>query len=313
MGKLLTVKISEIRENEVALRKVNQSSEDFLGLVASIRGKGFFGAISVREKTGQDGVKYYELVDGLHRYTAAKAAGLDKINVDVVDLKDAEVLEAQIMANCHKVETRPIEYTNQLKRIIAMNPMMTEAELASKLGRSLQWIQNRLSLTAIENADIASLVDDGKIKLSNAYCLAKLPPAEQKQWVDRAMTDAPEVFGQAVDARVREIRNEARQGRAAQPVEFQPVATLQKLADIKGEMDAGKVGAELTKGLKTPAEGFAMAVKWILHLDPASIAVQKAKDDERKRAAAEAAEKRKAEREAKKAAAGAEASAKVNG
>ena len=50
MGKLATIKISEIRENPVALRTVNRQSEDYLGLVGSMEQSGFFGAITVRKK-----------------------------------------------------------------------------------------------------------------------------------------------------------------------------------------------------------------------------------------------------------------------
>ena len=188
MGKLATIKISEIRENPVALRTVNRQSEDYLGLVASIEQKGFMGAISVRpQKDAESGEEYYELIDGLHRFSAAKDAGISEINVDIIPLSDDLVLEAQILANIHKIETKPAEYTQQLKRILARNPLMTEAELAMKLGKSSSWIQQRLSLTKIENEEIISLVNEGKIGLANAYALAKLPIEEQTQFVDRAI------------------------------------------------------------------------------------------------------------------------------
>ena len=41
------------------------------------------------------------------------------------------MLEAQILANIHKIETKPMEYSAQLKRILSRNPLMTEAELAT--------------------------------------------------------------------------------------------------------------------------------------------------------------------------------------
>ena len=279
MGKLRTVEISQIRENPVALRTVNRESEDYLGLVASIQQKGFMGAITVREqKDVESGEEYFELIDGLHRFAAAKDAGISEINVDIVDLNDDLVLEAQIMANIHKVETRPAEYTQQLKRILARNPLMTEAELAEKLGKSPQWIQQRLSLTKIDNPEIVTLVNEGKIGLANAYALAKLPVDEQASFVDRAMTQPPDEFVPAVNSRVKEIREAKRKGQDASKAIFQPVAHMRKMKDVKLELEKPEIGPILIKSesIKKPHDAWALAIKWILHLDPKSIEAQRA-------------------------------------
>jgi ParB/RepB/Spo0J family partition protein len=298
VGKLAVVKLSEIRENSVALRSVNKESESYVGLVDSIKTKGFLGAISVRVRTDEQGVAYYELIDGLHRFNAAKDAGLTEINVDVVDLNEDQVLEAQIMANIHRVETRPVEYTEQLKRILTRNPMMTEGELAVRLAKSPSWIKDRLSLSKIENPDIQALINEGKIPLANAYGLAKLPVTEQADFVDRAMTQKPDEFIPAVNSRVKEIREATRKGGQASD-EFQPVAHMRKLGDVKAVVDNKAVIAKLVSGITDPVEAAALAIKWILHLDPESVAQAKAKDDARKAERAAAAEKRASEKAAK--------------
>jgi ParB family chromosome partitioning protein len=284
MGKLATVEISKIRENPVALRTVNRQAEDYLGLVASMQQQGFFGAITVRpKKDPESDEEFYELIDGLHRFAAAKDAGILKINVDIVPLDDDLVLEAQILANIHKIETKPAEYTQQLKRVLARNPLMTEAELAEKLGKSSGWIQQRLSLTKIENEEIVTLINDGKIGLANAYALAKLPIEEQAQFVDRAMTQAPDEFVPAVNSRVKEIREAKRQGKDASKAEFQPVAHMRKMKDIKLEMETPEIGPALISSTKTkkPIEAFNLAIQWVLHLDPESVKAQKAEYEER--------------------------------
>lgn len=296
MGKLAAVKISEIRENPVALRTVNRENEDYLGLVASMQQRGFMGAITVRKnKDPETEEEFYELVDGLHRFCAAKDAGISEINVDVVSLDDDLVLEAQLMANIHKIETRPAEYTQQLKRILARNPLMTEAELATKLGKSTSWIQSRLSLTKIDNEEIVTLINEGKIGLANAYALAKLPVEEQGTFVDRAMTQPPDEFVPAVNARVKEIREAKRKGADASSAEFQPVAHMRKMKDVKLELETPEIGPALLKSTNTKgaAAAFALAVQWMLHLDPESVKIQ----------AAEYEERAKKKEEAKKAAA----------
>lgn len=298
MGILKTLSISQIKANPVALRSVDRQGESYLGLKDSIQSKGFLGTITVRER--EEGV--YEIVDGLHRFTAVCDLGLSAINVDVVSLDDDQVLEAQLMTNIHRVETKPVEYSNQLRRILTRNPLMTEAELATKLGKGAAWIKDRLGLTKISNPNAVALIDDGKIGLSNAYALALLPAEEQADFLDRAITMDPAEFIPTVKARVKEIKDAGRQGKDAAPAEFVPVAHLQKLTDIKTVGDNPTAIRKLiaSNNVSTTEDAFALAIKWVLQLDPESIARQKAKDDARRAESADAKKRRDEERAAKK-------------
>lgn len=297
MGSLKKVQVADIRDNPVALRTVNQQSEAFLGLCDSIRQRGFMGAITARERTDGDGNKFYEVVDGLHRFTAARAVGLQEINVDIVSLSEAQVLEAQIMANIHKIETTPMQYTEQLKRILSMNPLMTETELATKLGKSPAWIKERLGLLRIENEQIRSLINDGKINLSNAYALAKLPPDEMPTFVDRAMTEPPDTFLPVVNARVKEVREARRKGQSAAPAGFQPVEFMRKLKEVRDARTTNDIANSLLSslGITDPVAAFNLALSWILHVDPESVKEQKAKYDAREAEKSELKKRKKAE------------------
>ena len=201
-----TVSIECVYPNYVAMRAVDRESAEYLGLCASIQKHGFLGAITVRKNSNQE----LEIIDGLHRYQAARDAGLMTIPVDIVNVNDAQLLEMQIMKSVHRIETKPIEYARHLKRMLVHNPHTTMDELAARLGKSSKWIRNRLSLMRIEDARIQEAIDDGRICLANAYALAKLPANEQSDWIDRAETSAPVKFLPCVNSRVRELRDKAR-------------------------------------------------------------------------------------------------------
>jgi ParB/RepB/Spo0J family partition protein len=304
MSKLLEVPISAVVENEVALRAVKKETEEYKGLVDSIRTRGFIGAISVREVKTPDGKVAYEVIDGLHRFNAARDAGLQTIKVDVQNLGQEEILEAQIMMNIHKVETKPVEYSKQLIRLLSLNPLLTEAGLATKLGKSGSWVKERLNLAAgIKNEAIVKLVDEGKISLANAYALAKLPEDVQPEFVDRAMTLAPAEFCPLAAERNKAIKEDRRKGKTGEEVKFSPVAFMQSLKDVKAEAESGKLGKALVAELKIadPSVAFQMGVKWCLHLDPKSVDAQKAKFDEMQKQAEENKKRRMAERAAEKA------------
>lgn len=309
---LRNVKIADIRENPVALRGVDRESEKYVSLRDSISRMGILNPISVREKKDPEGKGYFEICDGLHRYSSAKDAGLEIIPVNVLGFSDAEVLEAQVTANLCRVDTKPVEYTRQLQRMFALNPTLTLSDMAEKVCQSPAWVNQRLGLLKLEEG-IQTLVDDGKINLSNAYALAKLPKEEQVNFVDTAISMTPSEFVATVNKRAKELRDAARQGKEAEEAKFEPVAHLRKLGELKAELErptvAGPVSAQF--GAKTAEQGFAAAIKWVLSLDPDSVNAAKAKYDARQAKLADEKRKREIERAEKKAAEAAAAAAKV--
>jgi len=300
-SQMATVPIVDIRENPVALRTVDKASEEFLGLVQSIREKGFISTITVRRaKDDESGKEYFELIDGLHRLTAAREAGHTTIDVKIYEVNEMQVLEMQLMANVHKIETKPIEYTQQLKRILAANRLLNINELAKKIGKSPQWIKQRFSLLKIQNETVIKLIDEGKINLSNAFALTKLPEEEIPNFLVAAQEESPSEFVPKATKRAKELREAKRKGQGAD-VEWSPSVYMQKMSEVKGELEDGKIGTVLCAGLKTPAEGFKRAIEWMLHLDYKSVEAQKAVHEERKALKDQKAKERAAKRDIEKA------------
>ena len=294
------IPIGLIRENPVALRPVDRENEDYLGLVASIRKDGVLNPIVVREVEDPEkpGAKLYGLIDGLQRYNASLDAGIKEIPAHITTADQARIEEMQIIANAQKIETRPVQYAQQIARLLERNPLMTITELSGKLSKSTTWIHKMLGMVKHLHEEIKPLVDDARIKLFNATELAKLPVEEQPAWVDRAMTQAAGEFSAAVAARVKEIKEARKKGRAESPPEFQPVAHARKLSEVKGEFEKAVIGPLLVKGLKItdPTEAFALGVAWTLHMDPDSKVVQKQEHDAREKKRKEESDKRALER-----------------
>jgi len=307
------LRVSDIYEEIVSLRPVDKSSEEFQGLVESIRLQGLLSAITVRPirltadgervepgKEREDDQEIYGLVDGLHRLTALKEVGVPTVTCIVKECDDAQMLVAQVMANIHRIETRPAQYTAHLIRMIALDSTLTEATLAAKLGRSVQWLQDRLSLTKIKNTAILELINEGTICLANAFALAKLPEEEHVDWSARAQTMPPAEFLPQAAARQRELKTAARTGRQA-VAEFTAVAHSRKMSEIKAEHANHEAAVNLVNDGMSPAEGFALGVAWVLHLDPASVQEQHDKWLATRAEQTEAKKKNQLERQKKKA------------
>ena len=296
----IPLKDIEVKEN-FSLRGVDPSSEKIIGMAASMKEVGVLNSINV--KSDPDNPGKYILVDGLQRFTAAGLAGLETIPAQISSTTDElTTLTSQFIANVHKVETKPVEYAKQIKRILALDPLMTLTTLANKICRSEAYLLNIMGLTKL-GPKAAELVNSGEVGLSNAYVLSKLPDDEQDLWVERAMTQSPAEFIPSCNERIKQIKEARRQGRAPSPAVYVPVARARKLLDLKSEMDAPKLGTILCKELSSPLDGYLMGIKFALHLDPESIRQAKEKEESRRKQAEEEKAKRDAEKEAKKAAA----------
>lgn len=297
------VAVSMIRKSDVALRGVQRQSEKYLLLLDSVKKRGVLNSITVREqKDPVTGVVFYGLIDGLQRFTAATDAGLEQVPANVVTMDDAEVLEAQLITNLNRIETKPADVSKHLLRILARNPFMTKLQLAERVSQSLTWVEQRLSLDDLR-PEIQELVNAGKIHLTNAYALSKIDPDDQMNFANDAMTEAPKTFVPRMKQRVKETRDAKKSGSDVAAVGFQPVQYMQKVSDVKKELEEGcPIGKALivANDATTPEEGFALAIQWMLHFDPASQEEQKRNHEVKEAKRKEEAARAKAEREQKK-------------
>lgn len=309
---LRTISISDIRANPVALRGVDKENEKYKSLRDSVAAKGVLLPILVREKQDPDGKPYYELVDGLQRFSAAGDAGVMTLPVRVISQSDAEVLETQIVTNLCRVDTKPVEFTKQLQRMMVLNPTLTLPEIADRVNQSPAWVSGRLNLLKLD-AKIQEAVDAGDLNVTNAQALSKLPKEEQFNFLEQAMAQQPGEFLPTVQARVKELRDAARQGKAAEEATFVATSHIRGKKELEAEMASPSVGPSIvsSENATTAAQGFALGIKWALSRDKASEDVQKAKYEARKAERDAAKQKREIERADKKAAEAADAAQKV--
>lgn len=304
-GELKHIPLSRIKPSEVALRGVSRQKEDFKLLVDSIRTKGVLLPILVREQTDPEtGTMFYGLIDGLQRFTAAGDAGLDTIPANVVNLDDAEVLEAQLITNLNRIETRAADQSSHLVRMLARNPHMTKSELAERVSQSLSWVEQRLGLQNLCDA-AKTIVNENQMHLSNAFALSKLPPDAQAQHLDAAQTEEPKVFVPRMKLIAKEIKDAVRQGRDPNTKnQFVAVPHLKKPADLKKEMEDtqfGKALIERNNLAPSALEGWTLALQWVMNMDPDSISEQKRKWEVRQAEHAAERQRIKEQREAEKA------------
>lgn len=104
-------------------------------LVKSIRQFGIINPLYLKSVDNWQ----YEIVNGNHRYWAAKNLGYIT-HVPAIILTDEQALESKLICSAHR---KPIEYAKQLSKILLGNPDLTVEALAKK---SPEWIRERLGL-----------------------------------------------------------------------------------------------------------------------------------------------------------------------
>jgi len=273
--------LDQIVEPWVVLRFVNRESVEYLELRDSIAQQGLLNSICVRPSVRRPG--YYEVVDGLYRYTAARELRLPALPCVVkYNLPDEDVLAIQIQANALRPETTVIEYARQIKRIMdaitaRQGTDATLADVSNLIHKSQEWIRQQLNLLGLR-ADIQQAVERGEIPLSSAYLLAKLPRVQQAQLLDLAKTARAREFAPVAARLVKQIQEAARQGKLHDFCrDFEPQPYLRFMKEVLAEYREHRLGglAVVKADCKTPADGWYLALQWALNLDEESIRQQR--------------------------------------
>jgi ParB/RepB/Spo0J family partition protein len=222
----------------------------------------------------------YRIIDGLHRYYACKRAGHEEIPCIVLPPQDdIDLAKKQITANLQRVQTKPHEYARKLRELMAVRPTATYHEFAQELCVSVDFLKKRLNLLKL-NDDIAVLVDQGEINLSNAFRLAGLPKEEQNLFKDEARTADSSEFAGRVEARIKELRQERMAQKPKEQV-YEPVARCRSIAEVKAQLEAPRDIASLlsANGVTDPMQAAKVALNWAISLDEPTVAVKREEFD----------------------------------
>lgn len=296
--------LSVIDEEDASslLRPAQRESEEYKGLIESIKATGVLSPIAIRPAL-KDHTKFI-IIDGVQRYNASKDAGLTTIKANLFpNVTDpTQIMTIQIQGNVHRVKTKPAQYGDQLKRVLAINPLMNMSELADLAKCSQGWVSTMLKLARGLNDDIKPLVDEGKLTVIQALKVAELPKDEQTEWAEKAQDKSidNEEFMMDLMSRLAEIKRE-KQGLPKE--EWTPKAklrTLEELLDLLTQIEDATIDFEkIDTSSPEYRAGCINQLKYAISLDAESVdeqrAAQDAKEAERQRKKAEAAARKASE------------------
>lgn len=264
------IPITEIDRPRISLRPVRRDSPEYAEMVESVAKDGILQPILVRPRDGR-----YEIVEGWHRFEAAKEAGLVSIPCLIRDMTDEEVLVVQLKCNTIRPKTHTFEYARRLKILMASG--LTLPELCRKIDKTPQWVRNQLQLNRLIEPARAPF-ERGEIKMTAALALANLPEDLQEKFVDDAVAMPTTEFVERAKEADRDFKayllRLKDEDRVLGAIEPKPRA----INVLKREAVRPKRAKEILKlvDAKTPLDGWVACLQWVLRLDPVAVEHRKA-------------------------------------
>ena len=164
--------LSVLTESQTNPRRIFEESA-LKELAASIRSQGVLSPLLVRPLTERT----FEIVAGARRYRAAHLAEAETVPVRIVNLTDAEALEAQLIENLQRRDVHPLEEAQGFRALLNLDePRYSIEQIAAKTGKSPAYCAQRVKLTEL-TAAVTEAFGKDEIGVGHALLLAKLQPA----------------------------------------------------------------------------------------------------------------------------------------
>ncbi|MCH3921789.1 ParB/RepB/Spo0J family partition protein [Limosilactobacillus sp.] len=182
------VSLSAIRANPYQPRRTFDQA-GLKELADSIKKSGVFQPIILRQPDPQ--VERYELVAGERRFRASKLAKQKTIPAIVRVMSDEQMMEIAVLENLQREDLTPLEEA-QAYQTLMTKLSLTQAQVATKLGKSRPYIANYLRLLGLPEP-IKKALNAGDLSMGQARTILGLKDKRQltklaKRAVDQNLT-----------------------------------------------------------------------------------------------------------------------------
>jgi ParB/RepB/Spo0J family partition protein len=143
----------------------------------SLKAVGQLQALLVRPLAEAAGEVTHEVIVGERRWRAAEAAGLDYLEVRVVEMDDKEALELSVMENVHRDDLSVMEEAEGYAAMVKEG--WSVVEISQRSGRSDNMIWELLNLTKLDEETREEL-NSGTISRKVAEALGKIEDLEKR-------------------------------------------------------------------------------------------------------------------------------------
>lgn len=141
------------------------NEEDLAELTESVKSEGVLQAITVED--AGDGTFY--IIAGERRTRAAKAAGLEKVPVQLRKFSDVRKLEVALIENIQRTDLNPVEEAQAYYKLMELSGI-TQEEVAKRVGKNRSTVANCLRLLKLPE-DMQKALVEGTLTSGHARAL----------------------------------------------------------------------------------------------------------------------------------------------
>lgn len=166
---VVEINLKDIRPNPYQPRRIFDQKA-LKELAKSIQESGVFQPIILRQPDPQ--VKRYEIIAGERRFRASKLAKQTTIPAIVREFDDERMMEVAVLENLQREDLTPLEEA-QAYQTLMDKLSLTQAQVATRLGKSRPYIANYLRLLGLPEIVKKSL-QSGELSMGQARTLLGL-------------------------------------------------------------------------------------------------------------------------------------------
>ena len=137
------IPVAKLRQHPKNVRKTYDDIEE---LTASVRENGVMQNLTVVKDPADAG--YYLVIIGNRRLMAARAAGLDYLHCNVVEMTEAEQLATMLTENMQRKDLTLVEESNGVQMCLDLG--ISEKDLQKRTGLSRETIRTRKKIASLE-------------------------------------------------------------------------------------------------------------------------------------------------------------------
>jgi ParB family chromosome partitioning protein len=163
------IKLTLIRPNPYQPRRTFDKAA-LNELAKSIEKTGVFQPVILRQPDQQ--IERYELIAGERRFRASKIAKQVTIPAIVRNMSDEQMMEVAVLENLQREDLTPLEEA-QAYQTLMDKLSLTQAQVASRLGKSRPYIANYLRLLGLPKM-IKDALNDGRLSMGQARTILGL-------------------------------------------------------------------------------------------------------------------------------------------
>jgi len=214
----LVVSIDRLLDDPKNERKVFRNLD---GLIASVKAVGLIEPITVTPEG--DAGETFRIVTGHRRHRAAKAAGLQEVEILIREPEDELTRRVKsIVSNVQREDVGPVEMAEALQSLLDEDERVkTQEDLAKLIGKDKAWVSSMLRILSLP-APLQRKVGTSQLSVSydSMIKIARLDdPGEQGRLIDAVLTGASvrEIRGQIGTIKGKDKPVAGKEGTGAKP------------------------------------------------------------------------------------------------